>query len=240
MGIIKDRAINKIEKNLAFNVGDLELSIAELKFISELCTRGFDYGAAHEKAGYVCENKVDHKIEGRKLAAKPNVAEAIQRFLDVAIGPYIETLQYEALEALRGMATWKPEDFFNPDGSPKSLNEIPEDKLYAIDGIEDRYYGKDANRKVKVFKLTDRKQAWKMLLDLKKTELSKKKTSDPDKEDKLKKIFDGILTGKTKMKVSERMRSVEMEGKEEIVQDDPDTEGDDDGREHDTGYNSEE
>lgn len=219
MGILKDGQISKIKKNFDFDVSDLGLSLAELKFLGELCVRGFDYATAHDIAGFSGANRTEHQIEGRKLAAKPNMAEAIQRFIDTAIGPYIQTLQYEAMEALRGMATWKPQDFYNPDGSPRPFDEIPEDKLYAIDGIEDKYFGKDATKKVRNLKLTDRKQAWKMLLDLKKEGVGVKKKADTEKEDKLKQIFEGVLTGKKKMTVSERMRKVELQEAKEDSED---------------------
>jgi phage terminase small subunit len=211
MGIIKDRTLNRVQKQLNSDFSDLALTISEMKFVGELCTRGFDYGLAHESAGYQGASKTEHQVEGRKLASKPEVAEAIQRFITTAIGPYVETLQYEAMEALRGMATWTPHDFFNPDGTVKDINDIPENKLYALDGIEDRYYGKDANKKVRVLKLTDRKQAWKMLLDLRSMVVGEKKNLNKDTEDKLQKIFGDVLSGKKKIALSERMRKLEID-----------------------------
>jgi len=224
MDEVKQKTINSIEKHTGIQVDDLGLTIGELRFVREVCTRGFDYGKAHEVAGFVGASVTEHMLEGRKLASRPQVAEAINRFIDVSLGPYIKTLQFEALGVLRGMATWKPQDFYNEDGSVKPLSEIPEDKLYAIEGMIDKFYGKDAQRKVRELKLSDRRQAWNMLLSLKKEYFSDDKKVLPGKDDKLKKIFASINDGgKKEVKVTERMRTVMMRDAET-----PEEEQDDD------------
>ena len=224
MSDIKTKTAASIEKHIGIKVDDLSLTMAELRFVREVCTRGFDYGKAHEVAGYVASSPTEHMLEGRKIASKPEVAEAINRFIDIAIGPYVKTLQYEALGVLRGMATWKPQDFYNDDGSVKPLDEIPEEKLYAIEGMVDKFYGKDAQRKVRELKLSDRRQAWNMLLSLKKEYFSDDKKVAPDKDNKLRKILNSINDGtKKEVKVTERMRTVLMRDAET-----PEEEQDDD------------
>lgn len=212
---------NSIQKHIGIKVDDLGLSIQELRFVREVCTRGFDYAKAHEIAGFVGENYYDHRIEGRKLAAKENIAEAIKRFIDVAIGPYIETLQYEVVEKLRNMATWDVLDFFNDDGSVKQLSDIPEDKRVAIEGVNIRFYGKDAQRKVVEFKLTDRKNIMSMLLALRKELIGNKSEIPKKDQDNIRKILDSVNSkNKKQVKITERMREVLLR---DIGTDDPDS-----------------
>lgn len=64
-------------------------------------------------------------------------------------------------EQLTIQATYDPSMFIDDKGKPKFNNwdEIPIKYRCCVEGIETRYYGKDADRAVTVIKLVDRKKA---------------------------------------------------------------------------------
>jgi hypothetical protein len=58
-------------------------------------------------------------------------------------------------------AFYDPTMFFNPDGTVRfqSWDEIPERFRHCIEGMEVKYYGKDADKRVIMLKLVNREKA---------------------------------------------------------------------------------
>lgn len=95
-----------------------ELTPQQKKFVEEY-VKDLDSQRASIAAGYKSSK------EGKKLLEKKHVLLEINRKLkgdDVFVGPTVPRI----LKELMCIAFVDPIDLFNPDGTPKHLNEIPE------------------------------------------------------------------------------------------------------------------
>lgn len=100
-------------------------------------------------------------VHASAILAKPEILEAIKEIFDIWLAEKKVKLEKEIIAVQYARAFYDPTMFVDADGQAriKDVNKIPEKWRPAIDGIEAKYYGKDADRKVVVFKLADRTKA---------------------------------------------------------------------------------
>lgn len=142
-----------------------------IKFAAEYMTNGMNAIDAYLK--HVARKNISERsmaavaVEASRILRNPKIQDAIKEIFDIWLSEKKNKLEKEIIAALYARAFYDPTMFINADGSAriKDADQIPEKWRPAIDGIETRYYGKDADRKVVVWKLANRSQA---LLELSK------------------------------------------------------------------------
>ena len=210
-------------------LADLGLTTQEVRFIAYLCTYGIDMvGQAWTEAGFKSGSDTHAAAMGRRLLAKENVQEAINRYNTLVVEPYKNQMKFQLIEYLRGRSFFNVRDFFYDDGSVKPLNELSREALMAVDGVSVRYYGKDATRRVVEYSIANRESAQKMLMGWLDTGKTPKETLPDDASGKVKGLIekgrrmsleakkaamDGVAPGGTKVTV-ERMTVEERDGED--------------------------
>lgn len=162
---------------LPISIDDLGLSVKELRFVGEYCTNNFDAIAALKAAKLITdkESATEARLRGLEILNKANITTAINRFVSSELDPYRDKLSYQILTSMQARAFYDPSTFFHPDGTAKELDTIPPNLRQAIDSVEVKHYGKDGDVTETIYKLADRAQAQKNLI-----ELLNKKTDDKD------------------------------------------------------------
>ena len=103
----------------------------------------------------------DSAILSGELCTKLYIKEAIARVRRNHIDNIKIDLPQTFIQQLQIQATYDPEMFYTPDGKPafSEWSEVPKEYRCCIEHLETKYYGKDADRKVIIMKLVDRKSA---------------------------------------------------------------------------------
>lgn len=106
--------------------------------------------------------------QAHDILKKDKVQEAIKAFWEVMFEDKVEKVQKLLLDQLFRIAFTPRYKYFNKKGELKpglELEDLGADECL-IEGIEQKYYGKDADVCVVVYKLADRNQARRELKDL--------------------------------------------------------------------------
>jgi hypothetical protein len=101
-----------------------------------------------------------------KWMKEDRIQNAIHEFWEIVFGDKINKIERNLIDALYRRAFTNRWDYFNKDGSLKEGIKFPHDlgeDHVIIDGIEKKYYGKDADVEVVVYKLADRDTAFRQL-----------------------------------------------------------------------------
>lgn len=157
--------LSAAKKILPIDFQDLQLNPRELRFVAVYCSNGFRGKEACKDSGYSGNAETLRSLAWAMLR-RPHIAVAIRRFIDLVIQPYKDRLEYEVLARYYKRATYDIADFYFDDGAIKPLNEIPEDMREIIDGVNIRYYGKEAEKRVVEYSLPNRDTALKMLYQM--------------------------------------------------------------------------
>jgi len=140
---------------------DLNLKPKQIKFIIIYCNNNFNGRKAYLEAGYKSntEGAMDSTVS--ILLKNKKVLEGLRRFLDSILGSAKTELEKRLFDTFFHQAFYDPEMFYNLDGTVKasSWDEIPKEYHCCIESLEQRFYGKDADKKVTILKLIDRKWA---------------------------------------------------------------------------------
>jgi phage terminase small subunit len=128
-----------LKKKLPVNIDDLGLTPREIKFVGEYITNGYKVEDAAREAGLLEKNAgiAATRIHCARLLSDTRIKEAIRRTQDSFIEPYRDTHYAKIQEVLEVRAFYEISDFYEADGTPKPLNEIPVKSQYAIDDIKD-------------------------------------------------------------------------------------------------------
>lgn len=101
-----------------------------------------------------------------KWMKSEKISNAIREFWEIVFGDKIDKIERNLIDALYRRAFTNRWVYFNKDGTLKdkykSLEDLGEDHII-VDGIEKKYYGKDADISVTIYKLADRDSAFKQL-----------------------------------------------------------------------------
>ena len=141
---------------------ELDLRPKELDFVFQYCTNGFDEKLARDKAGY-----------SKSIFTKEHVKKAIAIYMNAILAQKKPEVLDKVINVLYKRAFYDPFMFYDTDGQPKfsSLEEIDEEWRVVVDGIEQKYWGKDSETSSVVLKLADRNKAIQELTKI--LELSK-------------------------------------------------------------------
>lgn len=156
----------QVKSLLVADISDLPLNNKKKIFVAVYCHNGFDKHKAYLAAGYAGKRKAVLEAAANRMLAEDAVQEAIRRITAELVKPYLPLMEYNTFKVQYIRAFYKVTDFFNNDGTIRPLNEIEEDKLFALDGINTRYYGKDCNKEVIEYKLADRSDALREIQSL--------------------------------------------------------------------------
>jgi len=196
-------------EQLPVRVDDLGLSAKEQKFILEYISNSFDGKAAAKKAKIIPADMSDARANliVHSLLAKDIVVQAINRVSEYFIAPYKSKFVNQTLRQLDIRANYDLSWYYYPDYTAKPLDEISMEHRWAIDKVEPKVFGKDANVREVVFILADKNAARKELKEL----LEKKDDRDGGADDgmrsKLSEIFEAVKLGK---QLAEKKKEPEM------------------------------
>jgi len=126
-------------------------------FVIEYVNHNFNASKAMKASGYSGKSA---GINAGRILRMETVQGAIKEYLEAVIDKYKSHLEHDILNMYMKRAFYNPATFINGDGSPKfdSLDELG-DNAVIVEGIETKFFGKDANRSTVVVKLVDREKA---------------------------------------------------------------------------------
>jgi hypothetical protein len=147
-----------------------EISPQEKLFVSfYIADAHWDATKAYLMAGFEDAGTLNKtKVRANRLLRKDRIQKAINNYVNTVVEVNKGRAKVNIIELQRNRAFYDPAEFLNADGSLKykNLSEIPEDIRSVIDGIETRYFGKDANVKTTTVKLADRDKALQQLVKI--------------------------------------------------------------------------
>lgn len=159
---IKTLTQTEAKRIMPMDFADLQLNLREYKYIAVYCTNGFKGGEACAAAGYKGSKDTLRGLSWA-LQKRPHVMEAVKRFIDSVITPYKAKLEYEILHMYYQRAFYDISVFYDDDGRIRPLDEVDVEWRCCVDGVEERYFGKDANRRVITYQLANRDTALQTL-----------------------------------------------------------------------------
>ena len=99
------------------------------------------------------------------MLREPAVRTLLQQYTNNLIQEKKDELEPKILKTLWARAFWDPAEYFDCEGQPKftDWSQIPPDARLAIEALEKRYWGKDADASTVEIKMADRHKALSML-----------------------------------------------------------------------------
>lgn len=143
-------------------------TLREVHFAAEYLTNGFNAGKAWTVATGDVFKKIHYQVaanRGSDMLRNVHVQQLISDYTTAWLRGKAYELEHNVLETLEAMAFSDISMFLNPDGSPKfkSWDEIPPTLRRCIDGMERKFYGRDANRSTLNITLAKRSDALKAI-----------------------------------------------------------------------------
>jgi hypothetical protein len=153
---------------LPIRLDDLKLTAKQQKFVAEYTSGGYNATEAILSSGLIAKDtsKARATLAANQLLQNPNISQAIDRLTECFIQPYRDRMQTQMIQTLQVRAYWDPSWFFNPDGTSIELDDIDPLRRQAIDKIEEKFFGKEADTRTVVYILADRDLARKELKEL--------------------------------------------------------------------------
>jgi hypothetical protein len=151
-------------KKITPYLDDIEpkLTKKQRKFAYFYVMNNFNGTEACMNSGYRYKKNGDANAFYRVVAVenlnKLNIKDAVQKIIQHAIKDKKE-IEKELFTLMWHRANYDIKTFQNEDGTFKLLSEIPDEWRCCIDGVERKYYGKNADVCVVVSKLADRDKA---------------------------------------------------------------------------------
>ena len=150
--------LSKADKLLA------SLTEEELAFAAEMCINGCDqikaYSTVHKITGEMSKEQYRNMST---ILHDQRVRKAIRAGIQRKMADVLDNLDARLLNTYITRAFYDPMEFMDDDGDPKPLSKIAPDNRCVIDGIEKKYYGKDADAYTVTYKLANRDTALKTL-----------------------------------------------------------------------------
>ena len=156
--------IDDIQDNYIDESGICLVSKKDILFIGEYLSNGFNARKAYQLAHPTC-SPITARSNACNILNRPVVREVVRRFMANYLHEAKLKLDKLLIDGYMAQAFYDPADLLNIDGTPKYENfeDIPPKLRRVITGIEKKYYGKDADTSVTVFKLADRRHAMEQL-----------------------------------------------------------------------------
>jgi hypothetical protein len=193
---------------LPVRIDDLNLTAKEQKFVLEYISNCFNGVAAAKVAKLIPESMSDPraKLFVHSLLTKSNIDQAVTRISDHFIAPYRSKFVNQTLRQLEIRANYDPLWYYFPDGTARPLDDITLERRWAIDKVEPKIFGKNADVREVMYTLADKNAARKELKEL--LSLSKDEQSDDaGMQSKLSEIFAAVKFGK---QIAEKRDEPEM------------------------------
>ena len=160
--------MNDIQKTgLYQDLLDCGLTEKQMMFVVHYCSNGFNKKDAYYAAGFQ-GNTNAARAEITRLLNLDKIREAIKIFLESALNPIRDKLEYEIVHVLTKRAFYPVSMFIErttEDGRIiwKKLDDIPKDYHCVIDGITEKRYGKDGDQSVIELQLASHDKALERL-----------------------------------------------------------------------------
>jgi hypothetical protein len=182
---------------LPVRVDDLHLTAKEQKFILEYVSNAFDGIDAAKKSGLLPESvsKQRAHLFVHSLLARDEINQAVNRISESMVAPYKSRFVDQTLRRLYIRANYDPLWYFFPDGTARPMDQISQERRWAIDKVEPKIYGKNADVREVTYVLADQDKARVALQELinKRDEGSGK--GDEGMRSKLDEIFQAVRLG---------------------------------------------
>ena len=129
----------------------------ESKFVEE----------CHKNAGYCWnDNNTKRAVISRSMN-NPRIAEARQRYIQFLMGKDRDVLQLEIINTLKLRAYYDASVFYEDNGTPKLLKDIPKEYREAcLSGIENKMTGGQSPTRYINYKLPDKEKAQRELMNV--------------------------------------------------------------------------
>lgn len=159
----KEALGNSLYHKLRFEDG---LPIKWIRFIAVYLINDFNATDAYMRTvarkgskREACAAQAHHLINNNKIQ------QAIKVVMDKWLGEKKLKLESKIIKTLYHRAFYDPFMFINPDGTIKfsKAEEIDEEWRCVVDGIEQKYHGKDAEKETVTIKLANKEQAMREL-----------------------------------------------------------------------------
>lgn len=146
----------KIGKSLYSDLKKQKLTPKQIKFIAIYLTNGHNGVRAVKEAGYNFKNYNVCGVEANKLLKKPKINAAIKGVFDKWLDEKKTKLNKEIVDVLYKRAFYDITIFQTSLGKWKKLEDIPKEWRCCIDGVEEKYYGKDAAQRSVILKMANK------------------------------------------------------------------------------------
>ena len=176
---------------------DAGATLPEVYFAVEYLTNGFDASRAYSTV-FPAGTRRKATWGGAAWLRRPTVQHLLSSYTSAWLRGRIAYLEKEIMDTTVARAFYDPSMFLKPDGSPAfdRWDDIPEVFRRCIEGIDVKFWGKDATRQSITYTLANRGDALKQLTQIlsliKEGMAGKEKESDtmtPDTEMLLSTIF---------------------------------------------------
>jgi len=184
-------SLNKLKAAFPFFI-DLPLTPRQIRFVVAYSETNFKSREAYKIAGYKSTRPEVIDVNVCNLLKKKHVNEALKKYIEARLGDTRKTLDQKLIDTIYKRAFYDATMFVNDDGSFKGFDQIPDEWKCVVDGIEEKYYGKDAQKCSTHLKLADKDKALQHLV--KYTNIIKDDSNfnlniSKEAEEKLKDIF---------------------------------------------------
>lgn len=138
----------------------------EVEFVCAMVNEGCDKYRAYKKVAGLKEE--DALSEGQykainKLLNNEEVRQIIRLGIQKKMSESLDNLDNRLLQTYIQRAFYDPSLFVLDNGDPRELSEIPKELRCVVDGVEKKFYGKDADAYTITYKLANRDTALKVL-----------------------------------------------------------------------------
>lgn len=142
-------------------------TLPEVYFAIEYLSNGFDAGKAYAEV-FPQDPHRKALLGGQSYLRRPTVQKILSEYTTAWLRGRVSYLEKEILDTTLARALYDPALFLNPDGSPAftSWDEIPPAYRRCIEGIDVKFWGKDADRQSITFNLASRSEALAQLTKL--------------------------------------------------------------------------
>lgn len=142
-------------------------TLPEVYFAVEYLSNGFDASKAYREVFPDAPTK-KATFFGNAYLRKPTVQKILQEYTTAWLRGRVAFLEKEIMDTTLARALYDPSMFLTPDGEPafRDWNEIPEAYRRCIEGIDVKFWGKDADRQSVTYNLANRSDALGQLTKL--------------------------------------------------------------------------
>ena len=143
---------------------DTGATLPEVYFAVEYLTNGFDATLAFSTV-FPAGTRRKASFGGAAYLRRPTVQALLSAYTAAWLRGRVAYLEKEIMDTTLARAFYDPSMFLNPDGTPafESWEDIPEVYRRCIEGIDVKFWGKDADRQSITFQLANRSDAMKQL-----------------------------------------------------------------------------